>query len=132
MSALSHEVQNQLPVLEQYLVIHTEAEYDARVERLNRLLDEVGDNPDHPLYRVIETLALVIEAYDDRHHALPEASDVETLEFLMEQHGLGQSDLPELGSQGVVADILRGHREINADQARALGRRFGVSPEVFL
>jgi len=32
----------------------------------------------------------------------------------MDQHGLTQSDLPEIGSQGVVSEILSGKRELNA------------------
>jgi HTH-type transcriptional regulator / antitoxin HigA len=51
----------------------------------------------------------------------------------MEQHGLKQVDLKaELGSQGVVSEILNGKREINARQARALARRFGVMPMAFI
>lgn len=132
MSTLGFEVENQLPALQPYLAIHTEAEYDERVERLNRLVDEVGDHPDNPLYRVIETLALVIEAYDEEHHELPDASGVAVLEFLMKQHGSRQSGLPELGSQDVVSEILGKRRAINTRQARALGKRFRVSPGVFL
>ncbi len=30
--------------------------------------------------------------------------------YLMEEHGLRQSDLPEIGSQGVVSEILNGKR----------------------
>jgi HTH-type transcriptional regulator/antitoxin HigA len=50
----------------------------------------------------------------------------------MEEHGLTQSDLPEVGSQGVVSDILRGKRELNVRQIRTLATRFHVSPAVFI
>jgi HTH-type transcriptional regulator/antitoxin HigA len=40
--------------------------------------------------------------------------------------------LPEVGSQGVVWEILRGRRQINVRQVRALSERFGVSPAVFI
>jgi HTH-type transcriptional regulator/antitoxin HigA len=50
----------------------------------------------------------------------------------MEQHGLKQSDLAEIGSQGVVSEILAGKRELNVGQVRALGERFGVSSATFL
>jgi HTH-type transcriptional regulator/antitoxin HigA len=50
----------------------------------------------------------------------------------MEQHGLVQSDLPEIGSQGVVSEILRGKRRLNARQIRALTRRFGIAAELLL
>jgi HTH-type transcriptional regulator/antitoxin HigA len=50
----------------------------------------------------------------------------------MEEHGLTQSDLPEIGSQGVVSEILNGKRERNVRHIRALARRFRVSPAVFI
>ena len=51
--------------------------------------------------------------------------------FLMKEHGLKQGDLAEIGSQGVVSDILRGKRELNVRQIKSLSRRFNVSPAVF-
>jgi HTH-type transcriptional regulator/antitoxin HigA len=50
----------------------------------------------------------------------------------MAQHGLRQADLPEIGSQGVVSEILAGRRELNLRQVRALAERFGVSPATFI
>ncbi len=118
--------------LEPFLAIRTEQEYDAAVERLNALVDEIGDNPKDPRYRLIETLSVLIEAYDREHHSLPEASGVEVIRFLMEEHGLTQKDLPEIGSQGVVSEVLAGHRTLNVRQIQALTQRFGVDPGAFL
>ncbi len=114
------------------LAIRNEREYDAAVERLNALVDDVGDNPKDPRYRFIETLSVLIEAYDREHHDLPDASGIEVLRFLMEEHGLAQKDLPEIGSQGVVSEVLRGRRRLNVRQIQALAARFGVDPGVFL
>ncbi|MBL8080239.1 MAG: helix-turn-helix domain-containing protein [Anaerolineales bacterium] len=54
------------------------------------------------------------------------------LRFLMDEHGLSQSDLPEVGSQGVVSEILNGRRELNVRQIRSLAERFKVSSAVFV
>ena len=54
------------------------------------------------------------------------------LVHFMEEHFLSQSDLPEIGSQGVVSEIINGKRELNLRQIKALGKRFNVSPAVFL
>jgi HTH-type transcriptional regulator / antitoxin HigA len=62
---------------------------------------------------------------------MPDSSGAEVLQYLIEEHALTQSDLPEVGSQGVVSEILRGKRELNVRQIRALARRFNVSPAVF-
>jgi HTH-type transcriptional regulator/antitoxin HigA len=115
-----------------FLVPHTEHEYDAAVEQLNDLVDEIGDNPGNPRYRLIETLSALIEAYDHEHHPISDVSGLDMVRFLMNQHGLTQRDLPEIGSQGVVSEILNGRRELNLRQIRALAKRFGVSPASFL
>lgn len=49
----------------------------------------------------------------------------------MEAHGLKQSDLPEVGAQSVVSDMLAGKRKLNLRQVRALAKRFSVPMEVF-
>lgn len=54
------------------------------------------------------------------------------LRFLMEEHDLAQSDLSEVGSQGIVSEILNGKRELNVRQIRALAKRFHVSPAAFI
>jgi HTH-type transcriptional regulator/antitoxin HigA len=113
------------------LAIRNGREYDAAVAQLNHLVDEVGDNPKDPRYRFIETLSVLIEAYDEEHHKLPDASAVEMLRFLMQQHGLSQGDLPEVGSQGVVSEILRGKRELNVRQIQALAERFHLPAGAF-
>ena len=115
-----------------FLAIRNEGEYADAVEQLNALVDEIGDHPKDPRYRFIETLGLLIEAYDREHHPIPDAPAAEVLRSLMEEHGLRQSDLREIGSQGVVSEILSGKRRINANQARALAKRFGLNPGVFL
>lgn len=53
------------------------------------------------------------------------------LAFLIDSHQLNQKDLPEIGPQSVVSEILSGKRQINLLQASALARRFGVPMEVF-
>jgi HTH-type transcriptional regulator/antitoxin HigA len=60
-------------------------EYDRAVVQLNQLVDEVGDSPKDPRYRFIDTLSLLIEAYDEEHYPIPDASPIELLKFLMEQ-----------------------------------------------
>lgn len=76
---------------------------------------------------------MLIEAYDAEHHRLPDASGVDVLKHLMEEHDLTQSDLPEIGSQGAVSEVLRGKRESSMyAQIGRLAARFHVSPAVFL
>ena len=119
-------------VMRSILAIRNEADYDRAVAALNELLDEVGDDEHHPLYDLLDTLGTVIAAYEAEHLALPAVQARDVLAHLMAEHDLRQSDLPEVGSQGVVSEILSGKRELNVRQIRALAARFGVSTAVFV
>ena len=113
------------------LAIRNPREYDQAVAYLNELVDEVGDHPRDPRYRFVDTLSLLVESYDQEHYQIPDASPGELLKSLMEQHGLSQSDLPEIGSQGVVSEILHGKRELNVRQIQALSQRFHLPVGAF-
>ncbi|XKE47358.1 transcriptional regulator [Halomonas organivorans] len=108
-----------------------EADYDAKVEALDELLDTVGDDEDHPLAVLAARLGDVIEAYDEQRRPMPQASGAEVLRYLMTEHGVTQSDLPEVGAQPVVSAILSGKRMLNWRQICGISDRFGVPTDVF-
>ncbi len=60
-----------------------------------------------------------------------ESTPINALKYLMEEHGLKQSDLREIGSQGVVSEILTGKRDLNLDQIKKISKKFHVAPLVF-
>lgn len=109
----------------------TEDEYDAKVEVLDELLDLIGDDEEHPLASLASRLGDLIEAYDEEHRPLPQASGVEVLRYLMQEHGMTQRDLPEVGAQSVVSAVLSGKRSLNWRQICGLSERFGVPTDVF-
>ncbi len=112
--------------------LRTATEYHRAVAVLDDIVDEIGQQETHPLADLAETLALAIEAYEDIHVRIPGVSGPAILHTLMEEHGLSQSDIPEVGSQGVVSEILSGKRDLNVRQITKLAARFGVSPALFL
>ncbi len=126
------EIKAHWAALRPFLTIQNEQDYDRLVNQLNELLDEVGPDETHPLYEFLDTLGTILHAYEEAYHPMPGSSGVDVLRFLMEEHDLHQSDLPEIGSQGVVSEILSQKREFNVRQIRALAERFHVSPAVFL
>jgi len=112
--------------------ILSDADYAQRVRMLDTLLDAIGANEAHPLGDLLDLLATQIEAYERQQPTMPEATPLEVLRYLMEEHGLTQTDLAEdLGGQSVVSAILRGKRQLNARHIAALATRFQVSPAVF-
>ena len=115
-----------------FSVPHSEKEYNSLVEMLDILIDEVGNNQKHKLAPVMETIGNLIENYEDQKYKIKESSPADTLKYLMQEHGLKQADLKEIGSQGVVSEILTGKRTLNIEQIKKISNRFNVSPLVFI
>lgn len=129
---IAEDIQVHWNVVRPLFSIRNEREYDLAIERLNALIDEVGTNEQHPLYELLDTLGAVIHAYEEKNYPMPECSGVEMLWFLMEEHRLEPSALPELGTPDIVLDILSGKRELTVKHLRALAARFHVSPAMFI
>jgi HTH-type transcriptional regulator/antitoxin HigA len=115
-----------------FSVPHNEDDYNRLTELLDGLIDEVGNTENHPLSSLMETIGSLIEAYESRHMNEIQAEPRNALAALMGEHGLKQSDLSDIGSQGVVSEILSGKRHLNLRQIKQLSKRFNVSPAVFV
>ena len=113
--------------------IQNEAQYEQLLETVSALVEHDGGADTGPLAGLMELLADRIRAYEDQtqpwsNHSTPASR----LAFLMEQHGLRQSDLPELGPQSVVSELLCGKRTLNMRQTVALAKRFALPLEAFV
>ena len=115
-----------------FSVPHTETEYNNIVSMLDNLIAEVGENEAHPLSSLMESLGNLIETYENKNIPTLSSSPIESLRFLMKEHNLKQSELPEIGSQGVVSEILKGTRNLNIRQIKKLSSKFNISPLVFI
>jgi len=111
-------------------VPQNEDDYDRLVSLLDELLDL--KTPDSHVESLIQLISEMIRFYDEEHYPIDDVSGVEALQYLMKEHRLTQSDLPEIGSQGVVSEILSGKRTLNVRQIKDLAVRFQVSPQTFL
>lgn len=134
----SVDIKQLLPAWEQFsnqtdiAPIRDQAHYDRMIQLLEALLEEAPGDKKHPAMSLADIVGDLIEDYETQHLRLPDATGIDALKFLMQQHGLKQNDLTEIGSQGVVSEILSGKRELNIRQIRALSERFGVSPATFV
>ena len=112
--------------------IHSERQYKRAVKMLDQLIDDVNEKSDPVKESLIDTLGTLIKDYEDRNIEEPKGDPIGVLKYLLEEHGLTQSDLNEIGSQGVVSEILNRKRQLNLRQVVALSKRFSVSPSVFI
>lgn len=112
--------------------LRTKKDYARAVQLLDAVIDEIGEDEKHPMAELADALGVFVEQYEAEHAKIPEAGPAMILRFLMREHGLRQADLPEVGSQGVVSEVLAGKRALNARQARQLAARFSVSAALFI
>jgi len=82
---------------------------------------------------LLETMAILVQAYDDRHHPLPSVAPNEMLAYLMETSGRTAKDLlPVLGTRGRVSEVLNGKRSISREQAKKLASVLKVAVDLFI
>ena len=112
--------------------LRTEEQYNKAVKLLDALIDKVSEKPNDTVESLIDILGTLIEDYENKHIPEPIGDPISSLKHFMEEHNLRQNDLPEIGSQGVVSEILNGKRKLNVAQIKALSNRFKVSPAVFI
>jgi HTH-type transcriptional regulator/antitoxin HigA len=113
-------------------VIRNEAECERVEEEITKLLRK-GDNLTPEEDRLLDLLSALVERYEDETEDFPSSPPNRILQFLMKQNDLRQADLaPIFGSSGRVSEVVNGKRGISKAQAKALGRFFKVSPELFI
>ena len=112
--------------------VHSADDYAHASKVMQALLDEVGDDESHPLADVLDYLSDQVKAYEDEYFKIPVSQPHEVLLFLMEQHGLKQSDLTDCAPQSRISDILSANRKISKEVAKRLAARFNVGVELFL
>jgi HTH-type transcriptional regulator/antitoxin HigA len=113
-------------------MIRNEEENERALAIVEELMHRSNRSPEeNELYDLLITL---IEKFEQEHYSPGSASTPNSmLLFLMEQKDAKESDLVNIiGSQGVVAEVVNGQREISTGQAKALGDFFQVDPGVFI
>lgn len=130
-----NDITQHINALRAQVPLHTidnEQEYDEATNVLNELLDAGGADEHHPLAVLVTMLGEFIADYEAKHDSKPVVTGRTMLAFLMEQHGIKQAELPEIGTQGVVSEVLSGKRELTTKHIKALSVRFDVPASVFL
>jgi HTH-type transcriptional regulator / antitoxin HigA len=115
-----------------FSAIRTAKDYKRASAVMDQMLDEVGEDENHPLGDVLDYLSNQVEAYEAEHVNIPDAPPRDVLRFLMEQQGLSQSDLSDCAPQSRISEILNGRREISKELAKALAVKFEVRVGVFI
>jgi HTH-type transcriptional regulator/antitoxin HigA len=114
--------------------IKNEEEYEQALALMDELIEDYDNQRS-----LIEVLSVTIERWENTSPEFVEFNrrindldgGVAVLKVLMEQHGLGIADLPEIGSKSLVSRIMNNKRRLTRNHIEALSKRFGVSPALF-
>lgn len=113
-------------------VIKTDADYEAALAEIDRLLDNeiaVGS----PEADKVELLTLLVREYESSHYPIGVPDPIEAIKFRMEQQNLSHRDLvPFIGSRSKVSEVLSGRRPLTLSMMRALHSGLGIPANVLL
>ena len=100
---------------------------------LDEIPDAGGADETSPLAMLVERIGDLVAAYETGRNPIPDAGPVDVLAFLMEQHGLKQTDLPEIGApKRCVQRARRQEATLDLRRISALSKRFGISADAFI
>ncbi len=110
--------------------IKTTADYEAALKEIERLFEA---EPGTPQGDRLEVLTTLVEAYEDRHFAIPAPDPIEAIQYFMESRDLSRRDLePYLGSRARVSEILNRRRPLSLEMIRELNQGLGIPAEVLI
>jgi HTH-type transcriptional regulator/antitoxin HigA len=111
-------------------VIHTDEENERCIAILESLDGRAKLTSEEK--RIAELLTLLIEGFENKNYALPQATPLEILRHLMDSNGLRQMDMVDVfGNASVVSEVLNGKRDLAKAHIERLSQRFNVSPALF-
>jgi len=113
-------------------VVRSEAEYDAAIAEIERLLDEDVEAGSEG-YDRLEFLSVLVEHYEDGHYPMGSVTPRQAVHFMLEQKGMERSDLDDvMGGKSRVSDFLNGKRDLSTSQVEGLRRLLGIPADVLL
>lgn len=113
--------------------IQSEEEYEIMLANINELMSRSEDSLSPEEIRLLDTLAILVESYEDEHYPMPDVPPHEVLKFLMNEKDYKQKDIVHIfGSSGITSEVVNGKRSISKAQAKKLAEFFHVSVELFI
>jgi HTH-type transcriptional regulator / antitoxin HigA len=81
---------------------------DDLTSAVRRMRSLRGVQPNTPEGDEIEILATLVEAYEEKYHAIEAPDPIEAIKFRMDQMGLKDADLTEfVGQRSRVSEVLK-------------------------
>ena len=110
--------------------IKCEADYDASLIAIDRLM---GAAPDTPEGDELEVLVTLVEAYEAERWPIEAPDPISVIEHVMEARGFRQKDLAGLiGSQPHASEVLNRQRPLTLPMIRALSDEWNLPADILV
>lgn len=102
--------------------------------RALKRLDELWNSePGTTEAQEAELLTILIDDYENKHHAIPAPDPVETLKFMLDQEQITKAELAEyLGGPSKVSEVLSGERALSLTMIRKLHAALHIPAETLI
>ena len=110
----------------------SQEDYQTLIANIQDAIELVENRSNSHITSLIEAMASAAEKYEKASVEKLEGGALVALKYLIKLHGVRQSELKEIGSQGVVSEILNAKRSLTLRHVKELALRFNVSPGVFI
>ncbi len=110
----------------------TPEDYDVLLDNFEQAMTLFGKRDNSPFTGLITAMSHAAMEYEGNMNNEIKGNGLDALRYLIKLHKIQQNNLKEIGSQGVVSEILNGKRSLTLRHVRALAKRFKVSPSTFI
>ena len=110
--------------------IRTDRDHERAVARISKLMNAAPGTPEGD---ELDVLAVLVDAYEAKHHPMDAPDPVTAIQFRMEQQGLTRRDLePLIGSRARVSEVLTRKRSLTLEMIRRVNRGLGISADLLI
>ena len=110
--------------------IKTEMDYQASLAEIEKYFDA---KPDTPKGDKLDVLVTLVEAYEEKHHAIDLPDPIDAIKYVMESKGLTRKDLELcIGSRARISEILSRKRKLTLPMIRKLYKQFHIPARVLI
>ena len=110
--------------------IKTDRDYRRVLREIEGLMDAKRDTPEGDR---LDVLATLVEAWEQKHHAIDAPDAIQAIHFAVEQRGLSRDELERLiGGRARANEVLNGKRDLTLPMIRRLHEALGIPADVLI
>jgi HTH-type transcriptional regulator/antitoxin HigA len=110
--------------------ITTKQEYESALKEIEPIFEA---DPNTKEGQKAELLAILIEAYEDKHYPIPASDPIEAIKFRMDQMDMKSKDLGEIiGYKERASEILNRKRKLTLPMIRIISTKLNIPTAVLV